>query len=55
MDTITADVDERAQTAGKTPAYSSNQRLPCRGCIRNCANYTRCNGTPWRMQLQDSK
>jgi hypothetical protein len=51
MNTITAAVDDRLQASGKTQTYSSNQRLPCRGCTRNCANYTHCNGKPWRMQI----
>ncbi len=24
-------------------------RLPCRGCTRDCKNYSRCDGYPWRM------
>lgn len=25
------------------------QRLPCRGCTRNCGYYKQCRGKPWRM------
>jgi hypothetical protein len=23
-------------------------RLPCRGCLKDCPNYQRCGGYPWR-------
>ena len=26
-----------------------NERLPCRGCTRECLNYTVCDGRPWRL------
>jgi len=32
----------------KEVAPKSN-RLPCRGCTRNCNDYDRCNGKPWRL------
>jgi hypothetical protein len=24
-------------------------RLPCRGCMKTCANYATCGGRPWRV------
>ena len=24
-------------------------RLPCRGCTKNCTDYERCDGKPWRL------
>lgn len=27
----------------------NHHRLPCRGCTRNCSDYVRCNGKPWRL------
>ncbi len=29
-------------------------RLPCRGCMPNCKNYTICNGYPWRIDTSKS-
>ena len=26
-----------------------SNRLPCRGCTKNCSDYDRCNGKPWRL------
>jgi hypothetical protein len=26
------------------------ERLPCRGCTRDCANYAHCDGRPWRYR-----
>jgi len=26
-----------------------NNRLPCRGYTKNCSDYNRCNGKPWRL------
>jgi hypothetical protein len=26
------------------------ERLPCRGCTRNCKLYSVCHGTPWRLE-----
>ena len=28
---------------------NNNSRLPCRGCTRQCKNYDRCDGKPWRL------
>lgn len=30
---------------------ADNERLPCRGCTRDCPNYERCDGKPWRLSL----
>lgn len=27
---------------------SSQQRLPCRGCTRDCTRFGQCDGKPWR-------
>lgn len=27
------------------------ERLPCRGCTRDCPNYNRCDGRPWSQFL----
>lgn len=27
---------------------SESVRLPCRGCLLNCKNYSVCQGRPWR-------
>ena len=32
----------------KDNSQKSN-RLPCRGCSKNCSDYERCNGKPWRL------
>ncbi len=24
-------------------------RLPCRGCMKSCKNYTTCGGRPWQL------
>lgn len=29
------------------------QRLPCRGCLKSCQNYLRCEGRPWRLPQPD--
>ena len=29
-----------------TPAVAA-ERLPCRGCTRDCPNYASCDGRPW--------
>lgn len=42
-----ATVQMTATTRQKGP------RLPCRGCLPDCANYERCNGLPWRLQRGD--
>ena len=34
---------------GCSHGNADNQRLPCRGCTRQCANYARCNGKPWNL------
>jgi hypothetical protein len=39
----------RAQPPGKTGNTGDSNRLPCRGCTRECGNFPRCNGKPWRM------
>jgi len=26
-----------------------SNRLPCRGCTKNCSDYDHCNGKPWRL------
>ncbi|MFT6221351.1 MAG: hypothetical protein ACJA0C_000753 [Candidatus Endobugula sp.] len=28
---------------------NKHHRLPCRGCMTNCKNYSVCNGKPWRI------
>ncbi len=28
-------------------------RLPCRGCMKNCKNYSICEGRPWRTLAND--
>ena len=28
------------------------ERLPCRGCTRDCENYDRCGGRPWTVGEQ---
>jgi len=28
---------------------SDTNRLPCRGCMSNCANYAQCDGKLWRL------
>ena len=28
------------------------ERLPCRGCTRDCPNYSECAGRPWRLSVQ---
>ncbi|MFT7299662.1 MAG: hypothetical protein ACI89Z_000114 [Porticoccus sp.] len=28
-------------------------RLPCRGCLRSCINYTTCKGRPWRLPITE--
>ncbi len=28
-----------------------DRRLPCRGCLKTCSNYTVCDGKPWRIEL----
>ena len=38
------------QTKGLLQQDNDSHRLPCRGCTRDCGNYSRCQGTPWRMQ-----
>jgi hypothetical protein len=40
-----------AKPADITPGVDApqQQRLPCRGCTRHCANYGRCDGKPWRL------
>lgn len=30
-----------------TPVQDGAQRLPCRGCTRECVNYAVCEGKPW--------
>jgi len=36
-----------------SPEYT---RLPCRGCTKNCNDYNRCNGKPWRLiENEDNK
>jgi len=32
-----------------TAILEKSNRLPCRGCTRNCSDYERCNGKPWRL------
>ena len=39
----------RAQSPGKPGYIGDSNRLPCRGCTRDCLNYQYCNGKPWRM------
>ena len=36
---------------GQTKEENSKNypRLPCRGCTRQCKNYDKCNGKPWRL------
>lgn len=29
-----------------------SDRLPCRGCTRDCPNYDSCEGRPWRLREQ---
>lgn len=26
-----------------------SNRLPCRGCTKDCSDYERCDGKPWRL------
>jgi hypothetical protein len=42
--------------SNRNPADNNSmvKRLPCRGCIAGCKNYSRCDGTPWQM-LSDSE
>lgn len=28
---------------------AERRRLPCRGCLEDCANYAICEGKPWRI------
>jgi len=28
-------------------------RLPCRGCLTTCKNYSICGGKPWRLSLTE--
>jgi len=37
------------QAPGKLQPSGDSKRLPCRGCTRDCGNYARCNGKPWRL------
>ena len=32
----------------KAPSVVGQERLPCRGCTRECRNINRCEGKPWR-------
>ncbi len=31
------------------------ERLPCRGCTRDCSNYATCDGRPWAQVHDKSK
>ena len=31
---------------------TSLTRLPCRGCLKSCKNYTTCQGYPWRLPIE---
>jgi len=42
--------DKHGQAARVPPQGNDSQRLPCRGCTRDCSHYPHCNGKPWRMQ-----
>ena len=33
---------------------SQINRLPCRGCTKNCTNYQYCNGKLWRMNINNN-
>ena len=37
------------QTSKVLQQDNDRHRLPCRGCTRDCSNYSRCNGTPWQL------
>jgi len=39
----------RVQAAAKPQNPGDSNRLPCRGCTRDCGNYPHCDGKPWRM------
>ncbi|MEH6515246.1 MAG: hypothetical protein V7742_01090 [Halioglobus sp.] len=45
---MNTDVNSDAAVSDSGPAQD-HARLPCRGCTSDCANYTICNGTPWRI------
>jgi hypothetical protein len=34
---------------GNTSVPGAAPRLPCRGCIKSCPDYHRCEGKPWSM------
>ena len=37
-----------AAQADSVPAAA--ERLPCRGCTRDCPNYSSCDGRPWSQK-----
>jgi hypothetical protein len=44
-------VDQMTTQPHPEPGVQQTERLPCRGCTRQCEYYSRCNGAPWRMDL----
>jgi hypothetical protein len=49
MAAIKPEHNASAQTPGKPQHIGDSNRLPCRGCTRECGNFPRCKGKPWRM------
>jgi len=45
--------DDTSLISEKANLQIENNRLPCRGCTKNCNDYNRCNGTPWRLDITD--
>lgn len=41
--------DRGGDAARLTQTSAPVDRLPCRGCRADCANYAVCEGRPWRM------
>jgi hypothetical protein len=48
MNTSVTGSTPHPEPAIKEPA--NNDRLPCRGCMADCPNYTTCDGMPWRKE-----
>jgi hypothetical protein len=34
----------------KAHQTTGEERLPCRGCTRECPNFETCEGKPWRQR-----
>jgi len=42
-------VMQKSQSHGQNSVVKEYPRLPCRGCLPSCKNYSLCDGKLWRM------